>query len=174
MAKKSLDQYLADITMSKTAGANKAEASPAATDLSFIDKLAATIADVAKESATEAAQSAAGAAAAQTLENRPETAAAKAGIKVIPGNAGDELALQAMMEVIGPEGAPAGAELSQEVPVNAQPELPVVTDLDGMVKSPNDFNRSEAAAAVELAQSAAKVAAAAGELEAGKIGRAHV
>lgn len=161
--RKSLDQYLTDIT--KTAGANKGEAP--ATDLAFIDKLAAAVSDIAKESTTEGAEAAAAAAAAQTLENRPETVAAKAGIKVQPGNAGDELALQAMMEVIGPEGMPAGAELTQENPVNAVAELPVVTDLDNFVKSPNDFNKSEAAAALELAGEAAKVASATGDLDDG-------
>jgi len=161
--RKSLEQYLADMT--KVAGADKGEAP--ATDLAFIDKLAAAVSDIAKETTTEGAEAAAGAAAAQTLENRPETVAAKAGIKVQPGNAGDELALQAMMEVIGPEGMPAGADLSQEVPVNAVAELPVVTDLDNFVKSPNDFSKSEAAAALELAGEAAKVAAATGDLDDG-------
>ena len=88
-------------------------------------------------------------------------------MKVNPGPEGTAAALQAMMEILGPNGAPLGADLKQENPVNAQGEMPIVTDHDTFVKSPDEFNKDEAAAGMGLAEEAAKVASATNSFDEG-------
>jgi hypothetical protein len=165
MARLTLEQTMNNLSLNKTASAGTV--APAATDLNFIDKLAASISEAANESTTQAAESATAAAAAASLAAHPELADGKTSVKVNPGPNGDAAALQAMMEIIGPNGAPLGADLVQENPVNAQGELPIVTDHDTVVKSPDEFNKDEAAAGMGLAEEAAKVAAATDSIEEG-------
>ena len=167
--KKGLEDFINDVNLQKTAAAAPGAAAPVASvrGMDFITKLAQEIQSsdaipaaagsappaLPTEADTAAIDAAAASAAAAATASSPPKVPAEVNISAdSPTGVGSSPEVQqAIAAVIGAQGAPDTADLSQEAPVQATPEAPIVSDTDQLVESPLNFNQSAQAQASEAA-----------------------